>query len=135
MLRQPVEMIDILPSILDLGGLAGDARPSGQSLAGALLGQGNAPPRPVYLFRRHYDGSQLGLLWVEGVQLGVRDGPWKYILAPEQDTAELFNLEEDPGETENVVGARPEVASRLAGLLDARMTESEWESGARQSVV
>ena len=117
-LRQPVEMVDLMPSILDLGGLPVDARLSGRSLAVPLLGEGDVLPRPVFLFRRHYDGGRLGPFTVRGVQLGVREGYWKYIVAPEEGTMELFDLEADPGERNNIVGARPDVASRLGSLVD-----------------
>jgi arylsulfatase A-like enzyme len=50
----------------------------------------------------------------------VRDGRWKYVEAPEQDVAELFDLTVDPGETRNVAPAERATADRLAALLRDR---------------
>jgi arylsulfatase A-like enzyme len=64
--------------------------------------------------------------------LAIRQGPWKYI--PDLSTADgwqapkrpgpkrparpgLFHLGEDPGETKNLHGTKPEVSKRLAALL------------------
>ena len=48
-LRQAVSMIDILPSILDLAGLAQPEVKQGQSLAPLLLGEEGWEPRPIIL--------------------------------------------------------------------------------------
>jgi arylsulfatase A-like enzyme len=65
--------------------------------------------------------------------LAIRQGPWKYI--PDLSTADgwqapnkpgpksaarpgLFHLGEDPGETKNLHGTKPEVSKRLAALLE-----------------
>jgi arylsulfatase A-like enzyme len=60
----------------------------------------------------------------------IRRGPWKYIEGeasptlnrrpPRRDelVAQLYHLEEDPDEQNNLVDERPEVANRLAELLN-----------------
>lgn len=65
----------------------------------------------------------------------VRDESWKYIRPNDLDylksqywytqegKPELYNLEEDPGETENVIEDYPDEAERLAGLLDSELEQ------------
>jgi len=48
----------------------------------------------------------------------VRDGRWKYILAPKP---ELYDLDRDPGELRNLVDAEPARARALRGSVEARL--------------
>jgi len=80
-----------------------------------LLGK-PSPPRPFQILQS-----------ADGV-LAVRDGPWKWSEGkpanpnPPKHFADqfqplLFNLADDPGETENLLQKHPETAARLAALL------------------
>ncbi len=44
----------------------------------------------------------------------VRDGTWSYVRRPDGEPDELYNLDEDPRETRNLVDDHPEEARRLA---------------------
>jgi arylsulfatase A-like enzyme len=51
----------------------------------------------------------------------VRSGPWKFVETPDGKAAkpdELYDLAADPGETNNVAAANPDVVQRLAAALD-----------------
>jgi choline-sulfatase len=104
--------IDVMPTVLDLLGLA-DATPavSGRSLAPALTGR-TLTDEPTFAESLtpliHYGWSDLR---------AVRDGRWKYILAPRP---ELYDLDQDPGELKNLVGAEP---NRAAATLPPDMLE------------
>lgn len=63
----------------------------------------------------------------------IRRGPWKYIegkpsptlkRVPRRDElhAQLYNLQDDPGEQNNVIDEHPDVVTRLASLLDEQRT-------------
>ena len=63
----------------------------------------------------------------------IRSGPWKYIEGnpsstlkrpPQQDElhAQLYNLQDDPGEQRNVINEHPEIVTRLATLLEKQRT-------------
>jgi arylsulfatase A-like enzyme/Tfp pilus assembly protein PilF len=102
--------IDLLPTILELAGVAAPAS-SGASRAGALRPGGRIRDSESYaesLYAQlHFGFAPLRALRGDG---------WKLIDAPK---AELYRIAEDPGETKNLLEARSSVASamrtRLAG--------------------
>lgn len=53
----------------------------------------------------------------------LRQGPWKAIYFYETRRWELYNLQEDIGETKNLAGAQPDTLSRLAALLRSLLVE------------
>jgi arylsulfatase A-like enzyme len=55
--------------------------------------------------------------YYEGVDRCVRDSLWSYVQRPEGEPDELYNLNEDPKETVNLVDKRPEEAQRLSSLF------------------
>ena len=88
-----VELVDIYPTLAELGGLKKPARLEGKSLV-PLLTQGNAPwDRPAYLMV-HHDG-------VEGKS--VRTSRWRYTEWDEgKKGAELYDHDRDAGEFNNL---------------------------------
>jgi len=62
----------------------------------------------------------------------VRKGQWKYI---HKVTPELYNLQDDPGELENLATAHPEIVERLRGELSALIENApEQAAGARTAI-
>ena len=112
-----VRNVDVLPTLLELFDLPPPEGVQGRSLVPYL-----AEP-----------GSDLGLVaYVETLApfldyrysplRGIRDGRWKYILAP---TPELYDLVVDPGETENVHDREPEVVARMRATLEELIRSSQ----------
>jgi arylsulfatase A-like enzyme/Tfp pilus assembly protein PilF len=100
--------VDLLPTVLDLLGLPA-ASASGVSRAAVLRGGGRIPDNESYaesLYGSlHYGYAPLRALRGEG---------WKYVEAPR---AELYRLAGDPGETKNLLDARPQVATAMRARL------------------
>ena len=106
--------IDLLPTILELTASPAPASPvTGHSLAAALRGEGRLPDDPAFaeslLPLTHFGWSDLRV---------VRDGRWKYILAPRP---ELYDLDRDPGERENLVAAQTARAEAMRAGLTVRL--------------
>jgi arylsulfatase A-like enzyme len=119
-LAEPVELLDLMPTILDLAGVEAGDDLQGRNLAGALRGTDRLDPgRAVYLHRRHYDPQTIGRIRVAGEKFGIRVGPWKYIEGEEGDSPELFHLIDDPQERVNLADSRPDVAEDLASRIAA----------------
>jgi choline-sulfatase len=110
-LKGVVRTVDLYPTILELAGIASPAATSGRSLAPALAGavMADAPSYAESLVPLlHYGWSDLH---------AVRDGRWKFILAP---TAELYDLETDPGELTNLASAQSGRANAMRSALVAQ---------------
>jgi arylsulfatase A-like enzyme len=138
--RVPWMNIDLYPTILALAGvpLPEDRVIDGRDILGLLTGRETRSPHAA-LFFYHYDQLE-----------GLRSGQWKYFRRINRyvwpvplDAASipnklggsqlgnrwplLYNLELDPGENYNVIATHPEVAERLATLLE------RWEADNAQN--
>jgi choline-sulfatase len=108
--RGPVGLVDLMPTLVEAFGLA---RPGGVTDGGSLwkgITRSQVLPRPV-LFEHRSVWNQFG--WAP--LTGLRSGSWKLIDAP---VPELFDLEADPQETQNLAAAQPDRLERL---------RSEWQ--------
>ncbi len=117
-------LTDLMATAAEIVGfeLPPDAGEDSYSLLPALLGQSpGASARDAVV---HHSGDG---------HFAIRQGPWKLIPVrgsggftppklyqpkPGEPPGELFNLAEDPSEQRNLYLERPEVAARLAALLD-----------------
>jgi arylsulfatase A-like enzyme len=107
---------DLLPTCLDAAGipLPDDRVIDGVSILPLLRGEAQTPHETFY----YYDGHEL---------VAVRQGNWKYHRRHMSDNGGyplfnhgpfLFDLESDPTESYSLIEAEPEVAQRLAQMLD-----------------
>ncbi|MBW2726069.1 MAG: sulfatase [Deltaproteobacteria bacterium] len=117
--RDPVSIVDLMPTILSvlqirLDGVEFD----GLDISPMWSKDGpGVPPRSLFLQRRHYTASEVGGHTVRGEKVAIRRGSWKYIEAAQERSFELFDLDEDPGETNNLFEAMPREAETLASQL------------------
>jgi arylsulfatase A-like enzyme len=132
----PVELVDLVPTLLDLGGIETKGRPfQGRSVAPVLRGEASLDPeRPVFLYRRHYEDGYVIRTWVRGEKYGIKAGNWKYIEGEEEKTWELFDLAVDPGEKQNRFSDLPEKARELAEQLEA-WRAANWRKGSAQKPI
>jgi len=104
----PAELVDVVPTLLDLTGQARPAGLDGQSLL-ALPGP-QAPPRRIYAEtffpRLHYGWSELASLI---------EGRFHYIHGP---APELFDLAADPGEKTSVLESERRAYATLRQAID-----------------
>jgi arylsulfatase A-like enzyme/Flp pilus assembly protein TadD len=111
-IRHPVRLTDVAPTLLDLIGAPGLEGPSARSLVPDIEGIDPADPAP-------YAETLLPQFYMGWAPLrAVRDDRWKFIEAPRP---ELYDLARDPGETRNLYDAEPQRAAAFAREL-ARLT-------------
>jgi tetratricopeptide (TPR) repeat protein len=106
----PVQHIDLVPTILDLAKAPVPGNLRGRSLKPLLDGTGRLPERVIYsesLFARYRFG------W-SGLTT-VTDGRYRYVRAPRE---ELYDLQHDPGERTNVAGRETQRVLKLGEALD-----------------
>lgn len=108
----PVTGADFYPTVLDLANieLIPDQHKDGISLKPLFEGK-SLPERPLYWHYPHY-GNQGG----EPSSI-IREGKWKLIHYYEDDRQELYNLENDPQEQQNVSNSNPEITKSLKDKL------------------
>jgi len=126
---EPVQLVDVLPTLLDLSGLERPEAFQGQSLlpllrASTTNGGGSWKRRPVILEKQvqgdtaeHPEASEA---------FAIIDGNWKLIHNTVRPTGhpeyELFEFPKDRFDQKNVAGENPEVVQRLAKALSGWRT-------------
>jgi len=106
--------VDILPTMVDLAGgkisrtWKGKPAPppAGRSLAPVLTKDGTVPHDFVFF---HHSGNR-----------GIRAGKWKLVAAGRRGKWELYDLQADRGESNNLAGEHPEKVAELSKLWEGR---------------
>jgi arylsulfatase A-like enzyme len=105
-------LFDVLPTLGKICGVDGPKSSEGLEFT-ASLNDPSKPSRPHLMFA------------YRNVQRAVRDVRWKLIRYPVVDKTQLFDLQTDPSETQNLADM-PEQSSRVAammGLLECEQTK------------
>ncbi|MBL9212115.1 MAG: arylsulfatase [Opitutaceae bacterium] len=129
---------DLLATCAELIGvpLPADAGEDSVSILPALLGRAREPLREAVV---HHSINGL---------FSLRQGPWKLALCPASGgwskpgdaearragspAVQLYRLDSDPGETNNLQAAQPEVVARLTALLERYVADGRSTPGPRQ---
>jgi len=124
----PVTGTDFFPTILDLANLPlmPKQHVDGISLKPLLEGK-TVTDRPLFWHYPHY-GNQGG----EPASI-IREENWKLIHYWEDERNELYNLEQDPGEQQNVASDNPEITERLNERLQAFLENVDANLPARDT--
>jgi arylsulfatase A-like enzyme len=137
-LRQPVSMIDMLPTILDLAGLPAPVGLQGQSLAPLLLGEEGWHPRPVVFDEFYFDQETRKLMgkievidgrW--GASLDIdpsfgKERPFDYQPGPPPPFPVLiYDIWEDPNCLVPLNETRPDLVRKYTEFLEAKWKEHQ----------
>lgn len=108
----PVISMDLFPTIIDILNLKNEAKNDidGMSLL-PMLNEKEQAERTLFWHYPHYHGSA----WTPGA--AIRVGDWKLIEFYEEGVSELYNIEEDIGEKNNLIEKYPEKADELKNRL------------------
>jgi arylsulfatase len=117
----PVGLMDILPTVVDIFDLKGDAS--------ELVGQSLWPAV------RDGDTSHLSEFVVcdatpdrDDTVIGIRTERWKLIVDSTKGGTELYDLQQDPREETNVVTKHPKIARELEAKLRAELSRQPSEA-------
>lgn len=110
-LRQ-ASVLDVVPTILGYLGSPPDDRVGGLDLLERVL---NGEPARLLFFRTSHPRNFM---------VAARTPTWKLISWPRHQVQMLFRLDEDPGESENLVGEQPYLYANLGLLLRRHLIET-----------
>lgn len=109
---------DFLPTACDLAGIEAPENIDGISFLPELMGEEQPEHEAMYWEFISQGGKQ-----------AVRKGKWKLVklnvLAPSKTTLELYNLEEDLAEQNDVSAEYPQIMAEMEKLLETERTESK----------
>lgn len=123
--------MDIFPTLLEAAGHKVSHAIEGRSFLPTLLGQ-QAPEedRPLYFTRRE-GGTTYGGQCIYALRLG----DWKLLQNSPYKPMELYNLQADPQEQQNLVAQQPAMYKKLNDLLMLHLQESgrtPWQKPVKQ---
>ena len=103
----PVMSIDLMRTALELGGARISEKLEGVNLVPFLTGEKSGAPHEALFWRME-----------NGTDYAVRSGPWKLAKARDQEGIQLYNLDRDIGETNDLAADNPGVVSLLIELYE-----------------
>lgn len=120
---EPVQLIDVMPTLLDLSDLPHPAGLQGQSLEPFLCADagtgGRWKRRPVFMEKQPQGGPDFPS---KLEAYAISDGEWKLVhnmvRPPDRPEFELFEFQRDPLDQRDLASQHPEVVQRLAAALD-----------------
>jgi uncharacterized sulfatase len=108
---------DIMATLADLAGVAPPSHTDGISAVPTLLGRPDQQEIREYLYWEHHMGKQQA----------VRMGRWKGIrFGGTKEPIELYDLDVDIGETDNVAEDHPEIVARMDSIMKEARENSEF---------
>ncbi len=124
--QQPVQHLDLVPTVLDLVGAAVPKSLRGRSLRPVLESAGARLPEPGFYSEAFYSRYHFG--WSELVAL--TDARYRFIKAPR---SELYDLPQDPRQERNIIAEHQQTASAMRAGLENLMKGAVTQAPQRVS--
>ncbi|MDX2430294.1 MAG: sulfatase-like hydrolase/transferase [Bacteroides sp.] len=111
----PIAAVDMLPSFVELAGgtLPESYKPDGESIIPALKGE--SYKRESIIYWQWLSPSKRTDFWPS---LGIQDNEWKLLVNKDRNLRELYNIETDWAEQNNIAEQYPDIVKELEGKLD-----------------
>lgn len=121
--RSVVCALDLNMSLYTIAAVAppGQAPLDGEDLAETILGKSQASRKAPIFWRRPPDRP--GTPEQPNPDLAVRDGKWKFYVRYDGSGGQLYDLDSDPSELDNLADREPDLVERL------RSAALEWNAG------
>jgi len=116
--EKPAGLIDTSPTLLSHLNMA-----IPETYEGIDLSENIAHERPI--ISEGFPFKDRSMQIEEGGLFALRSGKWKYIFEANTDEVKLFDLDEDPGETQNLIGSYPEIEDRLSTELQLHLDAAQ----------
>jgi arylsulfatase A-like enzyme len=110
--------MDIFPTLAELTGVNIDQRIEGRSFLNTLMSNEKQEADRVLYFTRREGGPYGGKAYH-----AIRQGPWKLSQNSPFQPMELYNLNDDPMEKNDVIKKQPEIFKKLNGMLMQHIQE------------
>ncbi|HUG52875.1 MAG TPA: sulfatase [Vicinamibacteria bacterium] len=136
-IEEPVQLIDVMPTLLEVSGLPVPKEAQGQSLRpllaagdghGVAAANGGWQRRPVIAEKQPMGGTEFP---GASETYAIVEGGWKLIhnvvRGPEQAEFELYDFYKDPRDQTDLSAQNPEVVGRLGRMLEG------WRRTAKQA--
>jgi arylsulfatase A-like enzyme len=108
--REPVSLVDLVPTILDATGIDRPEGLDGVTLWPLLTGRGEPAARQLVAENSLYGDQRRAIV----------EWPYKLIVNVENPDVALYDLDRDPAEIEDLAASKPELTERLAAALAQR---------------
>lgn len=119
-ISQQVSLLDLAPTILDIIGIEKPKTFLGKSLLPLMMKKTTVCSWPAISEegrnRRGDCDIRRPKLYPSQRKISLRTGKWKYIYT-EGVKDEMYHLENDPGETQNIIDIEPEVARGMRNMI------------------
>lgn len=110
---------DIMATVAELAGVPAPEGLDSLSLVPTLLGRPEEQRRHEVLYWEYHMGNR-------STQAVLLDGRWKAVRNQgRQGSLELYDLRADPGETNNLAAAHPDLAAKAESALERERAESQ----------
>lgn len=115
-----IAAVDVLPTVAELAGviLSPNLNLDGENIGDILLGNSRERTKSIFWeWRFRVEGRPIDM----SPMLAIRDGKWKLLMNPDSTRMELYDMDIDPREMNNIVGKTdneiPSVVQRLSESL------------------
>jgi len=114
-----ISSIDFLPTIINIAGVSShQTNHDGEDISAALLGRSFQRKQPLYWeYGRNEYYLKPGNPRFVSPNLAIRSNNWKLLMNDDGTRTELYNLQNDPAENNNIADVHPEIVQQLSALL------------------